>query len=100
MLDENLVTKTVLNTLDGAVQSQGVHVGARDWLDMGSDGWAETSDQMKAYAYQAAMITGWNDDSLSEMMLELFPHLQPSIMLHTIKLLKELTGKYPVEVVE
>lgn len=88
----------VFNTLDGSVQSQGVRVDARAWLDMGSKSWSETDDKTRARAYQAAKVTGWSDDALIAIMVESLPHLDQDIMEYTVGMLHDLDKKYPAKI--
>ncbi len=91
----------VLVSLDGSVQSQGIKVSARDWLDMGSETWATTSDETKAAAYQAAQVTGWKDAGLIKIMMECWgPRIDEDTAKFTLDTLKELAQQYPVEVEE
>ena len=88
-------------TLDGSVQSQGIHIGFRDWLDMGSQGWKDTPDKTKAYAYQAAMVCGWTDSGLVAIMLQEFaPRIDEDMADFTLNLLKEMVAEYPCETVQ
>jgi len=91
----------VLVSLDGSVQSQGVKVNARDWLDMGSPTWATTPDQVKAAAYQAAQVTGWKDDGLIKVMVNCWsPRIDEDTAKFTLITLRELSQQYPVVVEE
>lgn len=94
----NLV-ELLLSQLDGSVQSQGIRVSAKSWLDMGSDEWKEVDDKTKAYAYQAAQLTGWKDEAIKEVVNHAFPYLN-SVIDYTLIQLKELAKQYPVDVVE
>lgn len=84
--------------LDGAVQSQGVRVGARAWIDIGSKEWDATPEQVRAAAYQAAGITGWSDGAIGDIVLSAFPFITPACWEYTLKLLQDLAKKYPVSV--
>jgi hypothetical protein len=84
--------------LDGSVQSQGVRVSARDWLDIGSEGWKDTSNKVKAAAYQAAKITGWTDDGLKAIMVNTWgPRIDSDVASFTLNLLSEFAKEFPVE---
>ena len=90
-----------LVSLDGSVQSQGVKIGARSWLDMGSETWATTSDKTKATAYQAAQVTGWKDEGLIKVMVGCWgPRIDESTAKFTLDTLKEFAQQYPVAVEE
>ena len=91
---------TVFGSLDGDVQSQGIKVGHRDWLDPGSEGYANLPDEVKAAAYQAAKVCGWDDSQLKSLMLQHYPHLDDQFMSLSIKTLVELEEKYPLQVDE
>ena len=91
----------VLVSLDGSVQSQGVKVSARDWLDMGSETWATTPDETKAAAYQAAQVTGWKDEGLLKIMIQCWgPRIDEDTAKFTLETLKELAQQHPVAVEE
>lgn len=92
---------SVLVSLDGSVQSQGVKVSARDWLDMGSETWASTPDEVKAAAYQAAQVTGWKDSGLIKIMVDNWgPRIDEDTAKFTLETLKELAQQHPVAVEE
>ncbi len=92
--------KHVLSMLDGSVFSQGVKISHRQWLDMGSKEWSETSDKDKAAAYQAAKVTGWEEKAIRGLMLGVYGHLKESTLDMTFKLLEELVKLNPIEVEE
>lgn len=85
----------VLETLDGNVQSQGIKVSHRDWLDMGSENWNKTPNNIKAFAYQAALSTGWCDDALIQNMISTYSHLDENVLKITLSDLQELSKKFP-----
>lgn len=89
-----------LMLLDGDVQSQGIKVDHRDWLDFGSKSWTTTPDAIKAAAYQAALVRNWTDNSLKNAMMDQYKHLKPSTMDMIIVELKALVKKHPLEVIE
>ena len=101
-MNENTDTGSavMLSSLDGDVQSQGVKVSRRDWLDMGSKGWNSTDNKTKAAAYQAAIVCGWEDEQLKSLMLQQYEHLKPSMVDFTIKELQGLSKLHPLEVEE
>jgi len=88
----------VLSMLDGSVQSQGLAVSHRDWLDMGSESWGDTPDNVKAAAYQAAHLTGWDDARLRQIMLHAYTHLTDHLMDTTMECLRGLAMKFPLHV--
>lgn len=92
--DYNPGSDVMLSILDGSVQSQGLKVGHRDWLDMGSANWNVVPDRIKALSYIAATkIGGWTDEALKTMMLKTYPHLKNFTMDFTIQTLQELVQK-------
>ncbi len=99
-LDIGTGAEAMLSSLDGDVQSQGIKVSHRDWLDMGSKSWESTDDKTKAAAYQAAKICGWEDGRLKALMLQQYKHLDQHMIDFTIKELQALAGRYPLEVEE
>ena len=90
--------ETVLNALDGDVQAQGIKLDHRQWLDAGSEDYARIADDLKAAAWQAALVRGWDEDQIKSLMLQQYPHLDEQFMSLSIKNLKELSEKYPFEV--
>jgi len=88
----------ILSMLDGSVQSQGIKVSHRDWLDMGSEGWQSTPDNVKAAAYQAALATGWVDGRLVEIMLGAHTHLTDHMMKTTMEFLQQVAADYPLHI--
>jgi len=91
---------TVFGSLDGDVQSQGVKLSHREWLDPGCEDYAKTPDNVKAAAYQAAKVCGWDDDQLSSLMLQHYRHLDDQVMGLSIKTLQSLAEKHPLPVEE
>lgn len=89
-----------LESLDGSVHSQGVKIKHRAWLDMGSEEWTTTPEEIKAAAYQASQATGWGETALKDMMIENYEHLSESTMDATIDFLKEMTEKYSLQIEE
>src|SRR5437660_953560 len=88
-----------LAMLDGSVQSQGIRVSARDWLDMGSEEWAKTDNRVKAAAYQAALVTGWTEDGLRSVMTHAWgPRVDDDVATFVLALLRELAEEFPVQV--
>ena len=88
----------ILDTLNGSVYSQGIKIDARDWLDMGSEGWRATTDKQKAAAYQAAKVTGWTDKGLYEIMIKQFgPRIDEFQADLTLGLLRDYEKEYPIE---
>lgn len=96
--NEEEIVQAVLSQLEGSVQSQGIRLSAAAWLDLGSKDWREANDQDRAAAYQAATVTGWTDDAIKDIMRQACPHILPSIMDHTIRVLHDLAAKFPVAV--
>ena len=88
----------MINSLDGSIQSQGIKVGYRAWLDMGSEEYGNTPPKVQAAAYQAAQVTGWGDEALIDIMLVKHKHLTEHLMAYTIECLKDLAKHHPFEV--
>jgi hypothetical protein len=90
-----------VSSLNGSVYSQGVKVDHRAWLDMGSKEWMDTSDELKAAAYQAAKVCGWTDDGLKNIIVSSFSpridHFTADVIIET---LQELANKHPIPVEE
>lgn len=88
-------------SLDGVVQRQGIKVSAADWLDMGSESFTKTPKEVKAAAYQAAKVAGWQDAGLLKIILDSWsPRIDEHMAKFTIELLKDLAVLYPLEVIE
>jgi hypothetical protein len=86
----------VLSALDGDVNSQGVRIGHRDWLDMGSEGFANTPEKVKAAAFQAATTVGaWEIERLKSLMVKRYPHITQHIMETAINILQSLAEQHP-----
>ncbi len=98
--EERDLALTVLSQLDGSVQSQGVPISFNAWLNMGSDEWKATDERTKAYAYQAAMATGWTDEGIKSLLKITCPHILPSLMNYTFECLQLYANTYPVEIVK
>jgi hypothetical protein len=91
-------TMNKVSMINGSVQSQGIRVDVRDWLDMGSEGWRKTPEEIKAAAYQAAKVTGWTDKGICALILSEFgPRIDEFQANLTLELLKEYEAKYPLE---
>lgn len=86
------------SSLNGCVQSQGIRVNIENWLVMGSDEWNETPDQIKAWAYQAAGVTGWTDAALSLILTNKCPFMNDDMCVTILNMLKEWAAEYPLEV--
>ena len=47
----------ILGDLNASVKRQGVKLDARDWLDMGSEGWRKTSEKEKSLAFREVVLS-------------------------------------------
>lgn len=90
------IPEILLNSLDGDVQSLGVKISHREWLDIGYEGYSKVPDEVKAVAYQFAIKRGWTDQSLTNLMMKSYPHLSEFILNDTINDLRNLSQKFPV----
>ena len=89
----------MFSSLDGDVYAQGLTIGHRAWLDMGSEEWQQTPDASKAAAYQiATKIGGWDEARIKEMVLRRYKHLKESILDLTLESLKELSLLHPLHI--
>ncbi len=88
----------VLASLDGNVHSQGVKIGHRAWLDLGSKEWDGTPDSVKAAAWQAAKVTGWQEETLKALMVDGYGHITDTTISMAISLLKSWESEYPLDV--
>ena len=89
--------KAVINSINGSVQSQGIRVDVDAWLLIGSKEWEATPDEVKAYAYQAALATGWTDEALINAVVTNYSHLDRAMMEFVIEELHALKQAYPLE---
>src|SRR3954465_3377438 len=97
--DKGVQSMDAISMLDGSVQSQGVKVGARDWLDMGSENWGKTPDEVKSAAFQAALVTGWTEAGLKKLMMDAWgPRVDDDAADFILTLLRELAEKHPLKV--
>lgn len=86
------------NAINGSVQSQGIKLDVKDWLDMGSPNWKATTDKDKAAAYQAVIVCGWTDDGLRAFMIKEFaPRIDEAAADFTLEILRDLAEEYPIE---
>ena len=88
----------IIDTLDGCVNAQGIKVKFPAWMVMGSKEWDATPDQIKAYAYQAALVTGWSKDALMKAVCSVYDFVDIHAAQFTIDLLESLTKQYPLEI--
>lgn len=88
----------VLSSLDGDVNGQGIKINHRDWLDMGSESWVNTPENVKAAAFQAALATGWDVQQIKLILLQHYKHLKESTVNATIAILEEAAKKYPLAI--
>ena len=86
------------STLNGCVQAQGVKVNIENWLVMGSPEWNETPDEVKAWAYQAAGVTGWTDAALKMILAHKCPFMDDDMCGVVLDMLKEWAVAYPLEI--
>lgn len=84
--------------LNGCVQAQGLKIDVDHWLVMGSKEWGNTPDEVKAWAYQAAIVTGWTDDALCQILKTKAPAIFTDEFCTVIlSELKELAQKHRLE---
>ena len=86
------------STLNGCVQAQGVKVNIENWLVMGSSEWSETPDKIKAWAYQAAIVTGWTDTALKMILNHKCSYMDEDMCNVVLGMLKEWAIEYPLEI--
>lgn len=94
----NKTLQRIIETLEGNVQSQGIKVKFSNWMVIGSEEWNETPDQIKAYAYQAAKVCGWSEESLKTLVVGVYKHIDKDMANFTISELEHLTKIYPLEI--
>jgi hypothetical protein len=97
---ENYSLQRIIESINGNVQSQGIKVKFAAWMIMGSQEWNETPDQIKAYAYQAALVTGWTNQSLINTACGAYPHMDKYMAKFTIEHLVDLVKEHPLEIDE
>lgn len=100
MADEDFIPKSeyTLNMLDGDVQSQGIKLNHREWLDLGSKDWTNVPDKVKSAAWQAAKLRGWDKTPIKNAMMEQYKHIKESMMNLVFEELESLVKKYPFEI--
>jgi hypothetical protein len=82
--------------LDSAVQSCGLKIVCSQWLDMGSLDYPNTPDEVKAAAYQAAKIRGYQDEGILAAMCELMgPRYDDDTGRFVLNELKDLASQNP-----
>lgn len=86
----------VAETIDGNVQSKGVKIKFAGWMSIGSQEWEESSDQLKAHAYQAAIAAGWTNKTLSEVACAIYEHINKSTVEFTLSELMLLAKTHPI----
>lgn len=86
------------SSLNGCVQSQGIKVSLENWLVMGSKEWEETPNEVKAWAYQAAGVTGWTDAAIRMILIKKCPWFDNDMCTVVLNLLKEWVEEYPLKV--
>lgn len=92
---------SIVNFLDSAVQSMGLKISAAQWLDMGSAEYKNTPDEIKAAAYQAAVLKGFKRSGILAAVKELAgKRYDDEVANFTVEMLKELSEKYPAKVQE
>ncbi len=96
----DIAFRRIVDTLDWCVQAQGIKVRFPAWMVMGSQEWNAISDQTRAYAYQAAKITGWSKQSLIAAVCNLYEFIDKHVANFTIDFLEDLVKEYPLEVEE
>lgn len=90
----------IIDSINGNIQAQGIKVRFPAWMVMGSPEWENTPEQIKAYAYQAATITGWSDEALVTAVCGAYQFIDKHMARFTIEVLQDLKTKYPLEVIE
>lgn len=89
------------NFLNGDVQGQGVKIDHHAWLDMGSVQWLECTNEDKALAYQAAILCGWKDEGLKQIILkEYSPRIDQFMADITIETLQDFASDYPAKITD
>jgi hypothetical protein len=99
-MHKEAVFQRIIDSINGSVQSQGVKIKFPAWMVIGSDEWNSTTDQKRAYAYQAALVTGWTNSSLIKAVCEVYEFIDEHMAKFTIQLLEDLVKEYPLEIEE
>ena len=94
------VFQKIVDIINGSVYSQGIKVRFPGWMVLGSKEWDETPNEIKAYAYQAVLATGWTKESLIKTVCALYNFIDEHMAEFTINLLNDLVKQYPLEVEE
>jgi hypothetical protein len=86
-------------SLDGAIQSQGIRIPIRGWLDIGSKEWQDTEAKEKGLAYQAALVCGWTDQGLLAFIKSKYaPRIDDQMAQVTLEALQDWAKEFPVEI--
>jgi hypothetical protein len=86
-------------SLSGVVQSQGIKIPIRGWLDIGSKEWQDIESKEKAAAYQAALICGWTDQGLLTFIKSKYaPRVDEQMANMTLEVLQDSAKEFPVEI--
>lgn len=94
-MDTQSVFRTIITTIDGNVQSEGIKIRFPGWMVIGSSEWLESSDEIKAHAYQAAKKHGWSDESLVKSVVAVHQHIDRKMAEFTISELQEMSKSHP-----
>lgn len=94
------ILKKIIESINGNVQAQGFKIDFPAWMVMGSVEWQAASDKDRAYAYQAAEVTGWSDAALMKTVCNAYEFISEHTAKVTIDLLKELKIEYPLEIID
>jgi hypothetical protein len=95
---EQAVFRRIIDSLDGNIQAQGIKVRFPAWMVIGSLEWMETPEEIKAYAYQAALVTGWTNEALINAACAVYPHIDKHTAKFTIEHLIDLVKEFPLQV--
>jgi len=95
---KKIAFERIIESINGNVQAQGIRIKFKNWMVMGSEEWNNTPDKIKAYAYQAALSTGWSDESLINAVCAVYEFIDKNRAKIIISLLSDMAKEYPLEV--
>jgi len=85
---------SLAQALDSAVQSSGIRLTASEWLDLGNKAFRTIPPEIRAAAYQSALLKGYKDDGIvgviREVMGSRFDYDTANFVIEDLKELAQL----------
>jgi hypothetical protein len=92
---EDITLQRIIDSIDGNVHSKRIKIKFPAWMVMGSPEWDKTTDEDRAYAYQAALAMGWTKESLAKVVCSAYTHVDKHFANFTLEFLTELASVNP-----